>query len=625
MRRIPHPTSLKRGDRVGAYTVVRPLGSGSYGAVFLAEQAGRRFALKFAMHRASSGDPAHTAARARNELMCLLRVGYHPHVITVHGFDHWPEPTSGWLYVVLDYVEGDTLARWARRAHPTAREVVRLFVKLFAALAHLHALGLLHRDLKVTNIMVRRNGEPVLLDFSTGEAPFTEALTDGPLPPGTPRYRTPEAVRFHQRHKQDVAARYTFQPTDDIYALGLCLYDVLTSLRAEHLTQPPLAHLMPPPAREVNGRVPAALSDVVRALIARAPEHRPPTAEAARRLLEGLEEEESEEWKVPVHRPEDALEAERELSSVVRLPLPTPTEPTPAEPRRSRRWGWAAGSLLGAAVAGAVGVALSGRNGATASSPSPERPQGSATPGPSGQDGSAGGPPARAGPKPAAPSAPPSEKPLSSVSPEVGAPGASAPEVRKKPAPPSPRPQRPPAPTDMKTPLELSAEFLKQCANATAAAALAAGCATTGVRPAPADCPKEALQVMFGALEDGGLGWDWGTPNVNISIDKNRRARGSEEDFAVFTDGAIEAYVERGHAGMPTGTFLKGQLWTGTGALVGRYHEALLPDGRTLPVCIIASETFKPDGSLIPGMPGSKPGAVIFSRWIYAVPVKRWP
>jgi serine/threonine protein kinase len=58
---------------------------------------------------------------------------------------------TGWLYVVEDYVEGDTLGEWLEKTHPTAHEVVALFVKLASALAHVHSRGVFHRDSKLNN------------------------------------------------------------------------------------------------------------------------------------------------------------------------------------------------------------------------------------------------------------------------------------------------------------------------------------------------------------------------------------------------------------------------------------------------------------------------------------------
>jgi len=626
MLSVPHPTSLKRGDRVEGWTVVKPLGAGTYGAVFLVEKAGQLFAIKFAMHRASSGDPAQTAARARRELMCLLRMGQHPHVVAIHGHGHWPDPRSGWFYIVLDYVDGFTLASWVSRTHPTAQEVVRLFVKRCDALAHLHASGIFHRDLKVTNIMVRQDGEPVILDFSTGDYPFSEELTDSPLPPGTARYRTPEAARFYRENKRNADARYEFKESDDFYALGVCLYDVLTSPSPEQRHQPLVASLMPPAACDVNPRVPAPLSNAAMTLIARSPEQRPPTAEAARRLLEGLAQEPGDEWKAPLHRPEDAVQAESQSASVVRLPLPRPVEDTPARTVRSRRR-LVFGSLLAAVLVTGVWVSLALHGGIPASQPLPERSAVSVVPNHTPRTDSPGALPADTPlkPAPSPPAVPQKEIPI--VKPESSPKNPSSTVARKKPVQSPPDAKSPPAPAAMKSQLQLSAQFVNKCATAIASVAVAMGCTSAQLRPEPAECPQEARRFMFElGRDEGGLLWSPGTGRF-ISIDRNRRWTDPRESDAVFTDGYVEAIVEEAAPfdTMPVGTILKGQLWTGTGALVGRYHEAYLPDGRNVPVCMVLGERSGKEGLPMPGKEGSKPGAVVFSRHNVAFAVERYP
>jgi len=84
---------------------------------------------------------------------------------------------------------------------------VRVFVKLAAALAHLQARGVFHRDLKLGNILVRASDdEPFILGFGAGDYTLAPELTDTPLPPGTRRYRSPEASRFLRDHGDEQGA-----------------------------------------------------------------------------------------------------------------------------------------------------------------------------------------------------------------------------------------------------------------------------------------------------------------------------------------------------------------------------------------------------------------------------------
>jgi serine/threonine-protein kinase len=161
----------------------------------------------------------------QRELSCLL-VLRHPHIARVWGHGRWPHPTEGYFYLVMDYVEGFTLAQWAEKTSPTAHELAVLSEKAAAALAHAHGEGIFHRDIKPENIMVHAGtGEPVIVDFGAAAFPMGPTLTDQRLPPGTTRYTCPRALRFDREHRHDPAARYEFTAADDIYALGVTLYD----------------------------------------------------------------------------------------------------------------------------------------------------------------------------------------------------------------------------------------------------------------------------------------------------------------------------------------------------------------------------------------------------------------
>ncbi|NPC86423.1 serine/threonine protein kinase, partial [Pyxidicoccus fallax] len=326
------PAHLQPGQMVDGWRVLRLLGSGTYGAVYLVEKDGQRFAMKLAMHRASSGDAEQADARLTREMVCLVQVSGHPNIVRIHAHGRWPDVTKGWFYVVLDYVEGYTLGEWVEKMHPTAREVVRVFAKLAAALAHLHARSVFHRDLKLGNILVRAlDGEPFILDFSAGDYARAPELTDSPLPPGTRRYRSPEASRFLREHGEEHGARYEFKATDDVYALGICLYDVLTN--AQPASEPPrvlVGGQWPPPApHTLNPRVPEPLSTAVLHFIARQPEKRAPTAEVMRRQLEALLSQQGGEWVVPLHMP---------VPHLLLAPAAPEEEPQIAPRPPRRRW-----------------------------------------------------------------------------------------------------------------------------------------------------------------------------------------------------------------------------------------------------------------------------------------------
>ncbi|MDY7232016.1 serine/threonine protein kinase [Hyalangium rubrum] len=294
--RVVHPSTLVPGEWVGAWQIVGKLGSGSFGAVYKVECEGEAFALKFSLRRQESGedDLNQTDARLRKELACLLRI-QHPNVVRLHAFGCWPHPTKGYRYLLMDYVAGKPLARWARDEVPSIRRVLQVFDKLALTLEAIHRAGVSHRDLKSANILVRtRDEEPVLVDFGSGDHTQGKPITEGPLPPGTPHYRSPEALRFQREYMRAPGVRYAFRATDELYALGVALYEVLTG-RPPFSPQLPREVLNaeiewkdPPPPLAYDARVPVAVSDLVMRLLEKRPEDRPQSGQQLHEELQAV-------------------------------------------------------------------------------------------------------------------------------------------------------------------------------------------------------------------------------------------------------------------------------------------------------------------------------------------------
>lgn len=318
-----HPLALRPGMRVGPWRVLGRLGQGAFGAVFQVEHGGRLHALKFALRGPGSEDLDRTDARAIRELACLLHA-VHPHVVRVWAHGRWPDARTGFHYVVLDYVEGATLAAWVKREAPSARRVARLFSRLARTLGELHARNVFHRDLKPSNILVRAvDDAPVLVDFGSANHAESLPLTEGPLPPGTPQYRSPEALRFHREHHSQRGARYAFGATDDLYALGVTLHEVLTGTPAFSPTLPRevlAEHIetrMPPPASTLNARVPLALEAITQRLLRKRPEDRFPDGGTLHEALESALNDATSDWDRPLFErppPERSAPTPRRLS-----------------------------------------------------------------------------------------------------------------------------------------------------------------------------------------------------------------------------------------------------------------------------------------------------------------------
>jgi serine/threonine protein kinase len=125
-------------------------------------QHGKASAIKVARHREESGDTGRTHAGAKREVAVLLLL-HHPNIIRPRGYGYLPD---GRVWCALEYVDGWTLGEWKERTHPTFREILRVFAKLAGAMAYMHSRTAFHRDLKLSNVMIRRSsGEPVILDL----------------------------------------------------------------------------------------------------------------------------------------------------------------------------------------------------------------------------------------------------------------------------------------------------------------------------------------------------------------------------------------------------------------------------------------------------------------------------
>jgi serine/threonine protein kinase len=127
----------------------------------------------------------------------------------------------------MQWVEGLPLYDWALQRRLSAFQVFRLLGQVARALEATHRHGM-HRDVKGDNILVNSEGNAVLLDYGCCWYPGARPLTDSAVPPGTPPYRSPKCLRFQYLHRRDREAHYHYPAADDLYALGVTAYHLLT-------------------------------------------------------------------------------------------------------------------------------------------------------------------------------------------------------------------------------------------------------------------------------------------------------------------------------------------------------------------------------------------------------------
>jgi len=292
--RVPE---VSPGTDVGGYRVEAPLGEGGFGTVFRARRGGALYALKLL--------PLEEVGEwAVRELLNLAKV-QHPNVVRLMGHGQWPDQAPRYFVLIMEYVPGRRLDVWASTENPSAREAVRKVLGLARALAALHAVKVVHRDVKEANTLVREaNGEVVLVDLGVGGDEEAGFRTGGLLPPGTPDYRSPEAWRFERENQGVPGAHYHPTPSDDLYALGVVLYWLLTDRKPFHVEGRKGVDAVlteaPRPPHVLNSRVPVELSELCLRLLAKKPEERPADAQELCTALTAMLERQEAAWDAPL-------------------------------------------------------------------------------------------------------------------------------------------------------------------------------------------------------------------------------------------------------------------------------------------------------------------------------------
>jgi len=212
--------------RLGPYTIAAPIGAGGMGEVYLATDTrlGRTVAIKIL--RADTARPGRRE-RFEREARAVSRLN-HPHICALYDVGD----DNGLPFLVMEYVDGETLARRLRRTPLPVSQVVQYAIHIAEALDHAHGTGIVHRDLKPANVMLTRGGAK-LLDFglaqwrldadSSGTRPpgSSETVTDDETIVGTVAYMSPE-----QLEGKKVDAR------SDIFAFGALVYEMATGRAA---------------------------------------------------------------------------------------------------------------------------------------------------------------------------------------------------------------------------------------------------------------------------------------------------------------------------------------------------------------------------------------------------------
>jgi serine/threonine protein kinase len=318
----------------GRYELERPLGHGAMAVVDLARdvELDRYVALKRLAENLSRDDELR--ARFLREAKLAARLA-HPNVIRVYDVGD----DAGRPFIAMEYVDGETLAELvARRGPRPAKEVVALGVQACSGLAAAHAAGLVHRDVKPQNLLLRRDGVLKLGDFGIAFGPEGTRLTTAGSVLGTAAYLSPEQARG-----EEVTA------AADVYGVGAVLYELLTGRPPRNPSS--IAELAATAPIESPDHTPPALADVVMCCLEREPACRPASAaDVARRLAATLPDGRT------LRLPPDPARRATEINA-----YPAAGD-APTRARRRLRPGVVLAAVAVGAIAGGIGAAVATRS-----------------------------------------------------------------------------------------------------------------------------------------------------------------------------------------------------------------------------------------------------------------------
>ncbi|MFN0058130.1 MAG: protein kinase domain-containing protein [Planctomycetota bacterium] len=277
-------------EQLGDYRPLRIIGRGGMGVVYLAEQVSLKREVALKVMPAPFGTSSRQSDRFRREAQTIARLR-HPNIVAIHDYGE----AQGFRYFAMEYIDGDSLAdRIERRKalgrpldRPELLTAVRFTLEIAHVLAFAHAHGVVHRDVKPSNILVDSAGAPRLVDFGLVKNLDADHPSKTRELLGTPHYMAPE---------QSLAGDSEVDARTDVYALGVTLYHLL-SLELPYDGPNQLAiteqvlNASPRALRHHNARVPRDLARIVSTAIQTRPEDRyQSAAEFAadlRRFLDG--------------------------------------------------------------------------------------------------------------------------------------------------------------------------------------------------------------------------------------------------------------------------------------------------------------------------------------------------
>ena len=335
--------SLEMGAVFGKYRILDLIGRGGMGVVYLAEDTtlGRKVALKVLDPSLTAG--RHFEDRFRQEARLVASLE-HPHIVQVHAFDK----INADLAIDMTYIAGGSLADREAAGSIRRHDVLRCTREVLLALASCHGAGIIHRDVKPSNILLTPDGRALLSDFglakllALGQRDAMRATASSGFFVGTPRYAPPEAWEGREP-----------TPAWDVYSVGAVLYEAV-ALRPPYDADSPFDLIRqmtegpPPPLADVARGASGALSDLARDMLSRDPAGRLANGQEALSRIEAL--------------PELSSDTAAKPSTMVRILPPRSSSKATLRSRGAKRATAGAAALFLALAAVVFGLNALGKN-----------------------------------------------------------------------------------------------------------------------------------------------------------------------------------------------------------------------------------------------------------------------
>ncbi len=271
-------TQTPDAQRIGRFRVLRTLGRGAQGSVYLGEdtQLRRQVAIKTLRRGSrSTADGVNPIDTLRSEAQIVSQLS-HPNIVTLHD----AAEEGGRPYLVFEFVDGRPLSILIKQTGASSpAAALALITQILRGVAYAHSKGVIHRDLKPANVLVTFDGTARITDFGIAQSLAVSASTDR-LVAGTPAYMAPEQIEGK-----------AVTPRSDLFSVGLILYELLTGRPAVSGTNAleilhRLANETLPPPSKFNAAVDERLDDLVLKALARDPLNRYEDATAMQRAID---------------------------------------------------------------------------------------------------------------------------------------------------------------------------------------------------------------------------------------------------------------------------------------------------------------------------------------------------